>query len=65
MSIFDDDQTETATATRQSKKVHKNPFADPDERLEPLMEEGSELEDDELDLDEEDFAPWTANATAT
>ncbi|MDM3869882.1 SPOR domain-containing protein [Porticoccus sp. W117] len=57
MSIFDDDHAEPVATAKPGKKAHKNPFADPDERLEPLMETGSELDDDELALDEEDFVP--------
>ncbi|MCV6605918.1 MAG: hypothetical protein OIF34_11475, partial [Porticoccaceae bacterium] len=57
MSIFDDDQAESVATARADKKAHKNPFADPEERLEPLMHEGSELDDDELALEEEEFVP--------
>ncbi|MGS2723264.1 SPOR domain-containing protein [Porticoccus sp. GXU_MW_L64] len=57
MSIFDDDNADPVATAKPGKKNHKNPFADPDERLEPLMDAGSELDDDELAFEEEDFEP--------
>ncbi|UTW45440.1 SPOR domain-containing protein [bacterium SCSIO 12696] len=55
MSIFDDDTTQAVSAPKsKAASRQKNPFADPDERLEPHIKDDTPFEDDELD---DEFTP--------